>query len=61
VGRVSPVPNIFPQDWCERDGIKRGDYNTVVNKTPISYKANRVIGGNVPSVYVARLQAHAQV
>ncbi len=55
------IHHIFPQDWCERNGIKRGDYNTVVNKTPISYKANRMIGGNAPSVYVAKLQAHAQV
>lgn len=33
------IHHIFPQDWCEKNGIKRAVYNTVVNKTPISYKA----------------------
>lgn len=55
------IHHIFPQAWCENNGIKRSECNTVVNKTPVSYKANRMIGGNAPSVYVAKLQAHAQV
>jgi hypothetical protein len=33
----------------------------VVNKTPISYKANRMIGGAAPSDYLAKLQKHKQV
>lgn len=55
------IHHIFPQDWCEKHGIKRAVYNTIVNKTPISYKANRMIGGQTPSKYLAKLQAHKQV
>lgn len=36
-------------------------YNTVVNKTPISYKANRMIGGAAPSRYLQKIQKHPQV
>ena len=32
-----------------------------MNKTAISYKANRMIGGHAPSKYLAQLQGHAQV
>jgi hypothetical protein len=55
------IHHIFPQDWCEKNGIKRAIYNTVVNKTPISYKANRMIGGHAPSIYLSKLQSHTQV
>ncbi len=55
------IHHIFPQDWCEKGGIKRAVYNTIVNKTPISCKANRMIGGNAPSSYLLKLQTHAQV
>jgi hypothetical protein len=55
------IHHIFPQDWCERHDIKRSVYNTIVNKTPISYKANRMIGGHPPSTYLSKLQSHKQV
>jgi len=50
------IHHIFPQDWCEKQGIKRDTYNSIINKTPISYKANRKIGGHAPSVYLRKLQ-----
>lgn len=55
------IHHIFPQDWCEKQGISRNLYNTVVNKTPLSYKANRMIGGVAPSAYLSKLQKHEQV
>lgn len=55
------IHHIFPQDWCEKQGIHKKQYNTVVNKTPLSYKANRMIGGVAPSVYLGKLQKHEQV
>lgn len=55
------IHHIFPQDWCEKHEIKRATYNTIVNKTPISYKANRMIGGQAPSAYLKKLQEHKQV
>ncbi|MEY4908591.1 MAG: hypothetical protein RL260_2309 [Pseudomonadota bacterium] len=51
------IHHIFPQAWCEKQGIERKVYNSIVNKTPISYKANRMIGGTAPSIYLKNLQA----
>jgi hypothetical protein len=31
-------------------------FNSTVNKTAISYKANRKIGGSAPSVYLGQLE-----
>jgi len=55
------IHHIFPRDWCEKQGIARRRYDSIINKTPISYKANRMIGGAAPSAYLAALQAHRQV
>jgi hypothetical protein len=55
------IHHIFPKDWCEGHGILPKVYNAIVNKTPISYKANRMIGGAAPSQYLQRLQQHSQV
>ncbi|BBF87670.1 hypothetical protein DLM_4096 [Aquitalea magnusonii] len=55
------IHHIFPQDWCEKKGIPRQQYNTVVNKTPLSYKANRMIGGVAPSIYLGKIQQHEHV
>lgn len=55
------IHHIFPQDWCEKSSISKKEYNTVVNKTPLSYKANRMIGGVAPSIYLGKLQRHDQV
>ena len=57
------IHHIFPKAWCEdaAHGIKPAIYNSIINKTPISYKANRMIGGKAPSVYLASIQSHKQV
>lgn len=55
------IHHIFPRAWCEENGISRKRYDTIVNKTPISYKANRMIGKMAPSTYLNKLQNHAQV
>lgn len=49
------IHHIFPRAWCEKNGIARAAYDTIINKTPISYKTNRTIGGDAPSSYLARL------
>src|SRR6185437_4534420 len=37
------IHHIFPRDWCDGQKIDPIIYNAIVNKTPISYKANRMI------------------
>lgn len=55
------IHHIFPQDWCRKQGIPRKRWNSIINKTPISYKANRMIGGAAPSQYLQKIQHHRQV
>ncbi|MCV3290217.1 DUF262 domain-containing protein [Aeromonas media] len=55
------IHHIFPKAWCDAKGIKPAIYNSVINKTAISYKANRMIGGKAPSSYLKSVQDHAQV
>lgn len=55
------IHHIFPQDWCIKSGIPASSYNSILNKTAISYKANRKIGNKAPSVYLQQLQEHENV
>ena len=55
------IHHIFPKAWCEEQGIKPSVFNSIINKTPISYKANRMIGRKAPSNYLSAIQKHKQV
>jgi hypothetical protein len=50
------IHHIFPRAWCEKHGIPRSRYDTVVNKTPLSAKTNRIFGGSAPSHYLGELR-----
>ena len=50
------IHHIFPKAWCEDQKLSEGLYNSVVNKTPLSYRTNRIIGGVAPSKYLQRLE-----
>jgi hypothetical protein len=55
------VHHIFPRAWCESQHISPNRFNSILNKTPISFKANRMIGGKAPSAYLKQLQNHPAV
>lgn len=55
------IHHIFPKKWCEDQDIPPRVFNAIVNKTAISYKANRKIGGSAPSKYLAQIQNEPQV
>jgi hypothetical protein len=55
------IHHIFPKAWCEQRGLKPAVFNAILHKTPLSYKANRMIGGKAPSRYLAALEGHPQV
>jgi hypothetical protein len=55
------IHHIFPRAWCEGREIEPRVFNAIVNKTPISYKANRMIGGKAPSEYLEQIRGHRQV
>ena len=55
-GENVDIHHIFPQDWCKKQGIKANVYDSIINKTPLSYRTNRIIGGVAPSEYLAKLE-----
>ena len=55
------IHHIFPQAWCNNQGIDRSIFNSIVNKTAISARTNRSIGGRAPSVYLNTLQNNAKM
>lgn len=53
------IHHIFPVAWCEKNNISRGDFDCVINKTPLSGRTNRIVSGDAPSKYFERLKKHA--
>ena len=50
------IHHIFPRDWCKKQDINRDRYDSIINKTPLSARTNRILGGIAPSSYLARLE-----
>ena len=55
------IHHIFPRKWCEDQGISPRIFDSIINKTAISYKANRKIGGKAPSVYLEQIESDKAV
>lgn len=55
-GENVDIHHIFPQKWCKDHGIKPDIFDSIINKTPLSYRTNRIIGGDAPSAYVGVLE-----
>lgn len=55
------IHHVFPKDYCEKQKYPREKWNSVVNKTPISYSTNREIGGVAPSIYLNKIEIKGQV
>jgi len=55
------IHHIFPRAYCEKMNYNRALWNSVVNKTPISYSTNREIGGVAPSVYLSKIESKGKV
>lgn len=50
------IHHIFPKAWCESQKLPASLYDSVVNKTPLGYRTNRIIGGVAPSIYLEKLE-----
>lgn len=55
------IHHIFPKDYCIKQRYDKRQWNSVVNKTPISASSNREIGGYAPSVYLGKLEKKGSV
>lgn len=56
-GENVDIHHIFPQKWCKDHDIKPDVYDSIINKTPLSYRTNRIIGGDAPSDYLSALES----
>jgi hypothetical protein len=53
------IHHIFPQKWCRErqpEPIPAGLFDSIVNKTPLTARTNRIIGGRAPSEYLRSLR-----
>lgn len=55
------IHHIFPRAYCEGKNYNRNLWNSVVNKTPITYSTNREIGGVAPSSYLSKIESKGKV
>ncbi len=55
-GENVDIHHIFPKAWCEAQGIEPAIFDSIINKTPLSYRTNRIIGGAAPSTYLSKLE-----
>lgn len=55
------IHHVFPQHWCRQNGIDARRCDSVINKTPLSARTNRLIGGRGPSKYLLTLQREADI
>jgi hypothetical protein len=55
-GENVDIHHIFPQDWCKKQDIEAAVFDSIINKTPLSFRTNRIIGGVAPSEYLAKLE-----
>lgn len=55
------IHHIFPEKWCKTAKIEPTTYNSVINKTAISARTNRQIGGRAPSRYLPAVEKAAGI
>ena len=46
------IHHIFPAEWCKARKLDKRMWNSIINKTAISAKTNRIIGSKGPSDYI---------
>lgn len=49
------IHHIFPQKWCGEHGIEPARCDSIINKTPLTARTNRSIGGRAPGEYLERI------
>ena len=55
------IHHIFPRRWCQDHDKEPRFFESIVNKTPLTARTNRIIGGNAPSEYLSSLERNHEV
>lgn len=55
------IHHIFPRAYCEAEKLPRTKWNSIINKTPLFARTNRIIGGSAPSIYLKKIEKDGHV
>jgi hypothetical protein len=55
------IHHIFPKAWCKKHEIEQKRMDCIVNKTALSARTNRIIGGAAPSTYLGSLEKRGNI
>ena len=55
------IHHIFPADYCRRKKLPEQQWNSIVNKAPLSARTNRILGGKAPSAYINSIEQQQHV
>ena len=50
------IHHIFPRTYCENNKYEKEKWNSIINKAPLSYRTNRILGGHEPSKYISAIE-----
>jgi hypothetical protein len=53
------IHHIFPKAWCDKNGIDTDRRESIINKTALSARTNRKIGGRSPAAYLPLVEAES--
>ena len=49
------IHHIFPKNYCQKYNFPKEHWNSIINKTPLSARTNRIMSGAAPSIYIKKL------
>jgi hypothetical protein len=55
------IHHIFPKKFCSEKGVDAKRCDCIINKTAISSRTNKIIGGNAPSEYLEKIKRRADI
>jgi hypothetical protein len=55
------IHHVFPKHWCKENEIDNRRRDCIINRTPLSARTNRMIGGSAPSEYLKKVARDAGV
>ncbi|EYT83905.1 hypothetical protein CF54_04640 [Streptomyces sp. Tu 6176] len=58
IGQYVDIRQVFPKAWFEQNGVDGTRMSSIVNKTPLSYRAMQAMGAGAPSAYLTAFERH---
>lgn len=55
------IHHVFPKAFCEAHRIPQAKWNSIINKTPLFARTNRILGGKSPRDYLQRIEHDSRV